>query len=133
MEVWARSPESVDAKMLWEACCLGFFAFLGAGKFTYDTRFDKAPPLTVQDLAVDDRSSPSMMTVHLRRTKTDQFGRGVTLRVGTSYGTSLLSGCCYAQLSGYKIYKGRPTFHLCKWNTPIQVKARSREHSVKQD
>ena len=82
MEVWAHLPESVDAKMLWEACCLGLFAFLRAGEFTYDPRFDKAPSLTVQDLAMDSRSSPSTMTVHLRRTRTNQFGRGVTLCVG---------------------------------------------------
>ena len=35
--------------------------------------------VTVKDVAVDDHESPSVIRIHLRRSKTDQFGRGVDI------------------------------------------------------
>ena len=83
-EVWSHSSSQLDAKMLWAACCLGFFAFLRAGEFTYNPRPGEVAPamLTAQDIAVDNRSVPSFLTIFLHRSKTDQFGRGITLVVG---------------------------------------------------
>ena len=90
LRVWNTTSNLLDAKMLWAACCLGFFAFLRAGEFTYNPSLDQAgtgPPLRVSDISVDNRMSPTWMAVHLRRSKTDQFGHGITLVVGRSFQT----------------------------------------------
>ena len=44
----------------------------------------RAPAICRSDVAVDSRSSPSVLSVHLRRAKTDPFGRAVTLFLGRS-------------------------------------------------
>ena len=84
---WSHSSSQLDAKMLWAACCLGFFAFFRAGKFTYNPRPEEVAPamLTAQDIAVNNKSAPSFLTIFLHRSKTDQFGRGITLVVGRLY------------------------------------------------
>ena len=40
--------------------------------------------MTVKDVAVDDHESPSVIRIHLRRSKTDQFGRGVDVYLGST-------------------------------------------------
>ena len=87
LRVWSQSPRVVDAKMLWAACCLGFFGFLRAGEFTYNPKpGEQFPPmLTARDVAVDSRSAPSWMSVCIRRCKTDQFGQGFRLIIGRSF------------------------------------------------
>ena len=79
--VWSQQcNRQRDAKMFWAACCLDFFAFLRSGKFTVQPQRPhmpaSLPPLSVQDIAVDNMDNLSLMTVHLKRSKTDQFGQG---------------------------------------------------------
>ena len=59
--------------MLWAARCLGFFGFLRVGKFTLNT---SDPPLTPCDVAVDSRTNPQTLKIHLRHSKADLFGVG---------------------------------------------------------
>ena len=68
------------ARLLWAACCLGFFGFLRAGEFT--ATGGSAPPITLADVSVDSHSAPSVLKVRLRKAKTDPFGRGVELFLG---------------------------------------------------
>ena len=68
------------ARLLWAACCLGFFGFLRAGEFTATGGL--APPITLADVLVDSHSAPSVLKVRLRKAKTDPFGRGVKLFLG---------------------------------------------------
>ena len=70
--------------MLWAACCLAFFGFLRCGEFTLPsaTAFDAARHLTYQDIAVDSHAEPSTLSVTLKVSKTDQFGRGSTIYLG---------------------------------------------------
>ena len=42
-----------DNVMLWAACCLGFFGFLQAGRFTTNSSFNPSVDLTPADLQVD--------------------------------------------------------------------------------
>ena len=56
--VWAS--RSSDVKMLWAACCLGFFGFLRVGEMTAPQQgvFDPDFHLGFTDIAVDDPVTP---------------------------------------------------------------------------
>lgn len=69
------------ARLLWAACCLGFFGFLRAGEFTAGSP-PTTPGITVADVAVDRHRSPTLLRVFLRRAKTDPFGNGVNIFLG---------------------------------------------------
>ena len=69
--------------MFWATCCLGYFAFLRSGEFTVPslTSFDPAVHMSAEDIAIDDRSNPTMLFVRLKASKCDQTRQGVTLSV----------------------------------------------------
>ena len=73
-----------DIIMLWAAATLCFFGFFRSGEITVPSQnlFDPSKHLAWGDIAVDDRSSPSMLKVHLKRSKCDQLGKGVDVFVG---------------------------------------------------
>ena len=76
----AAEPEP-DTVMLWAACCMGFFGFMCAGEFTVRStqEVDQETCLSVQDVAVDSHTNPSMVRVHLNQSKTDPFRHGVDI------------------------------------------------------
>ena len=83
--VWSVVPsvDRFDAAMLWAACCLGFFGFLRAGEFTCPSwQAYTSEMLSPRDVTVDSHDSPSIVSVLLRRSKTDLFGAGVTIHLG---------------------------------------------------
>ena len=84
---WSAPPVSYAARMLWAACCLGFFAFLRAGEFTCPSMDAYDPSmLSPGDIAMNNRANPTSLSVSLRHSKTDVFGAGVTLYVGATGG-----------------------------------------------
>lgn len=80
--VWSSGSvlESYEARLMWAACCIGFFGFLRAGEFT--SAGGSSPVLCLSDVAVDSHVAPSVLRLFLRRTKTDPFGRGVEVFMG---------------------------------------------------
>ena len=83
-EVWDHSSTSTDVVMLWAACCLAFFGFLRAGELTVptDTGYDASVHLSYSDISVDNPSSPSIVKVVIKQSKTDPFRKGVSLFLG---------------------------------------------------
>ena len=77
-------PHSPDSPMIWAACCLAFFGFLRAGEFTVPSRaeFDPEVHLSLADLALDSHSSPSLMRIRIKQSKTDPFRHGVDIYLG---------------------------------------------------
>ena len=69
--------------MMWAAACLGFFGFLKCAEFTIISvaGFDPTQHLTLNGvlIAADAHVQVSTMAVHLKRSKTDPFGKGVWL------------------------------------------------------
>ena len=67
-----------NAKMLWAAACLAFFAFLRIGEFTLPgiNTYDGNTHFTVSDVSVDDAKSLSMVFIKLKQSKTDQLRKG---------------------------------------------------------
>ena len=81
---WSKAPITYNKVMLWAACCLGYFGILRSGEFTSSVL--SSSPLEQSDIAVNDRSNPSYITVFLRRSKTDQGGVGTTIYIGRTQG-----------------------------------------------
>ena len=64
-EAWSPDMKKHDGKMLWAACCLGFFSFLRAGEMTIPSNesYDALMHLSVQDISVDDSKNPSILRI----------------------------------------------------------------------
>ena len=82
---WSASGSACyyDRAMLWAACCVGFFGFMRSGEFTCPSRAHfQEHMLSPRDISVDSRSQPTVVSVLLRRSKNDPFGRGMTVYLG---------------------------------------------------
>ena len=77
---------SFDTVMLWAAFCLGVFRFFRSGEFTQSPHTEYV--LTREDVAIDSREDPQLLTVRLRKSKTDPFGAGTYIYIGRT-GTTL--------------------------------------------
>ena len=105
--IWSPSGTEHDTKLVWAACCLCFFTFLHAGEMTVpsDDAYDPAVHLSVNDLAVDDPSSPSALRITIKQSNTDPFRRGVDLWVGKTESDL----CPVAAVLDYFIARGSRT------------------------
>ena len=105
--VWSRGGDCFSTSMLWAASCLCFFpVFMRFGEIVApsDSSFDPACHLCYEDVSVDSRTNPSVLTVRLKASKTDPFRRGVSHVIGRGKGgicpvaAVLVTWCCTAQL-----------------------------------
>ena len=80
--LWSVSAHDFDTIMLWSACTLCFFGFFRIGEITASA-FRVDSHLGYSDLAVDDSANPTLLRVHLKVSKTDQFRRGMDVFVGS--------------------------------------------------
>ena len=81
---WASSASNFDTIMLWAAAVTCFFIFFRAGEITVPSAaaFDPSVHLAWGDVACDSLQHPSSIRVYLKRSKCDQFGRGVAVFLG---------------------------------------------------
>ena len=102
--VWASRSSDPDVKMLWAACCLGFFGFLRVGEMTAPQQgvFDPDVHLGFADIAVDDPVTPSFIRVTIKQSKTDPFRQGVQLFIGRTQSDL----CPVAAMLGYLDVRG---------------------------
>lgn len=72
--------------MIWAAAVTCFLGFFRAGEITVPsaTAFDPAIHLAWGDVSTDSSSPLSRIRVFLKRSKTDQFGRGVEVWLGNT-------------------------------------------------
>ena len=83
--VWCVQPVPYSNRMLRAACCLSFSAFLHSGEFTCPSPSAYVSSmLSPTDIATDSLSSPTFLAVTLRSSKTDLFGTGHTLYIGST-------------------------------------------------
>ena len=73
-----------DKVLVWAICSLAFFGFFRLGELLVEAadQYRQTSSLAWGDVVVDSITSPSMIKVHLKRSKCDQFGRGVDVIVG---------------------------------------------------
>lgn len=69
---------------LWAIACVAFFGFFRLGELLPESAvaFNPATCLAWGDVAVDQQENPSMVRVHLKKSKCDQFGSGVDVILG---------------------------------------------------
>ena len=79
---WTASADSWEAKKLWAACCCGFLGFSRSGEFVVGRPFDPLRHLSAFDVAVDSWTSPSLVGLGLKQSKTDPFRQGVAIYMG---------------------------------------------------
>ena len=81
--VWLQQP-TINSIMLWVACTTTFFGFCRSGEVTVEceSKFDPQVHLSFLDLAVDNALAPQVISIKLKRFKSDQFMKRVTLVLG---------------------------------------------------
>jgi len=101
---WEQLPSRDDAVMLWAASALCFFGFLRMGEAVVpsDSGYDPRFHLSHGDVRINNIQNPSWLAVTIKRSKTDQFAKGVTLSIGAT-GTDL---CPVAAMLAYLAQRG---------------------------
>ena len=108
-----------DKTLLWAIASVAFFGFFRLGELLVEspTKYDPSTSLSWGDVAVDDKNSPSMVRIHLKRSKCDQFGKGVDIIIGRT--DTLI--CPVAALVAYiALRQDQPgPFFISRQNTPV--------------
>ena len=131
LETWSRATEDSrhDSVMLWAACCTGFFGFLRAGEFTCSSwQAFHTDMLSPRDVSVDSHDQPTVVSVLLRRSKTDPFGQGVTIHLGRTG----LPICPVVALLAYLALRGQRPGPLFLFRDGSPLSRQRLIHRVKQ-
>ena len=77
-------PSKFDITMLRAACLLAFYGFLRCSKFTIPSlqAYNPTHHSSTTDIKVDSHNTPSIITVQIKSSKTDPFGKGATIYLG---------------------------------------------------
>ena len=88
LNVWTTldRDQAFNHTMLRAAATVCFFGFFRSGEITVPSRAacDSRYHLYWGDVAVEEGNPPAMIRVHLKRSKCDQLGRGVSVFIGRS-------------------------------------------------
>jgi len=100
-EHWSPQQKNKDILMIWAAATLGFFR---SGKITVlmEKAFDSTKHLAWGGVAVDSTEDPPLLKVHLKRSKSDQLGKGVDVYIGKTSG----SLCPVTAILQYMVIRG---------------------------
>ena len=82
----AQSPLSFNNRMIWAACCTGFFGFLRCAEFLVpdNASFDPSRHPTVGDVQLVQSTSLLLCRVMIKQSKTDQYGQGSQVVLGST-------------------------------------------------
>ena len=81
--VWNQQPSNPYNIMLWAACTTCFFGFLRSGEITSPNfTSTQGQHLAFGDVTLDSRTSPKMVQVRIKASKTDPFQQGVSIFLG---------------------------------------------------
>ena len=88
-DYWLPKSTEPDIKMLWAAVVICFFGFFRSGEITVPSlnSFDPSTHLGWGDVSLDNVLDPTMLKVHLRKSKTDQLKKGVDVYIGKINGS----------------------------------------------
>ena len=83
--LWSPSADQRETIMLWAVCATCFFGFFRLGELVANSQLEGQNSLQFSNLAIDSVTSPSMLEIRLRHSKTDRFGAGVSIFLGRSF------------------------------------------------
>ncbi len=80
------AADTPHKELMWAICCTAFFGFFRLGELLPESKakINQAVSLMWGDVAVDSREKPTMIKVHLKRSKCDQFGTGADITMGAT-------------------------------------------------
>ena len=82
----SKSPNNHHNVMMWVACCTAFFGFLyiRCSEFTVPSSngFEPVTHLSLKDIALDNKTFPSLVRINIKQSKTDPFRKGFHLFLG---------------------------------------------------
>ena len=92
-----------DRVLIWAVAATAFFCFVRLGELLVDApkNYSPATKLSWGDVSVDDQASPTMVKIHLRQSKCDQFGKGVEVIIGRTDTPT----CPIAALTTYIVHR----------------------------
>ena len=81
-----ESADTPHKELMWAVCCTAFFGFFRLGELLPESRAKINPVASLMwgDVAVDSHEKPTMVRLHLKRSKCDQFGTGADIIVGST-------------------------------------------------
>ena len=82
--VLLKYPCTQDDLIIWAACCIAFFGLLRVSEFTTPTQSHSNPSshLSLAAVALDSCTSPQVIRITLKQSKTDQLRQGTHLYLG---------------------------------------------------
>ena len=100
---WERTSHP-NRVLLWAVSCTAFFGFFRLGELLRDSprTFNQSIHLAWGDVAADSRTDPTMVQIVLKRSKTDQFGKGANMIIGRTG----LDVCPVAAVLNYIVLRG---------------------------
>ena len=86
IQQFLSSSPDIDKHAVWAVAITAFFGFFRLGELLPESAnaFNEATDLAWGDVAVDNRQDPTMIQIHLKKSKTQQFGPGVDIVLGAT-------------------------------------------------
>lgn len=108
-----KQPTTYQSTMLWAACCVAFFGFLRVSEFTVPSQhsYDQLNHLSLADLTLNNRRSPTVVQIHIKHSKTDPFRQGASVFLSKTH-----KGICPVRaIIDYLIVRGGKEGPLFLW------------------
>ena len=125
--IWVVESPTFNDIMLWAACVVTFFSFCRSGEVTVEKEdeYDPTAHLSYGDLAVDNPTAPTAISIMIKKSKTDQGRKGVKVFIGKTSDDL----CPVTALLSYLAFRGAEPGPLFRWESGIPLsKSKFVEH-----
>ena len=116
---WLDRDQSFNSIMLWAASLVTFFSSCRSGEITVEdeNKYDPSVHLSFSDVAIDNAGSPNIISLNIKRSKTDQGAVGVRVILGRTDNDL----CPISALLVYLARRGNTPGALFQWDnrTPL--------------
>ena len=117
--IWIGQHQSHNSVMLWAASLTTFFSFCRSGEITIENEkeYDPQLHLSFSDITVDNAESPKVISLNIKRSKTDQGAVGVRVILGETDDDI----CPVSVLMEYLSRRGDSPGALFQWDNRVPL------------